>query len=70
MLPGTPPLITDILLSLDNRFLYLLSWLQGNLTGCLRCPNKLSASCSIHDLAAITREWESSVAQGGISRAG
>ena len=28
-LPELPPLITDILISLDDRFLYFSNWLRG-----------------------------------------
>jgi hypothetical protein len=35
VLPSIPPLITDILLSLDDRFLYLSNWLRG---GCCVHP--------------------------------
>nr|prf selenium binding protein [Mus musculus] len=31
MLPGVPGLITDILLSLDDRFLYFSNWLHGDI---------------------------------------
>ena len=31
MLPEVPPLITDILLSMDDRFLYFVNWLRGDL---------------------------------------
>ena len=30
-LPKMPPLITDILLSLDDRFLYFSNWLRGDI---------------------------------------
>ena len=30
-LPHLPPLITDILLSLDDRFLYFSNWLRGDI---------------------------------------
>ena len=32
MLPELPPLITDILLSLDDKYIYFSNWLRG---GCL-----------------------------------
>ena len=31
MLPEMPPLITDILISLDDRFLYFSNWLRGDI---------------------------------------
>ncbi len=31
ILPEVPPLITDILISLDDRFLYFSNWLRGDL---------------------------------------
>ena len=31
VLPKMPPLITDILLSLDDRFLYFSNWLRGDI---------------------------------------
>ena len=42
MLPELPPLITDILISLDDKFIYFSNWLRGEfsdhcssmLTGC------------------------------------
>ena len=30
-LPKMPPLITDILISLDDRFLYFSNWLRGDI---------------------------------------
>lgn len=30
-LPQMPPLITDILISLDDRFLYFSNWLRGDI---------------------------------------
>lgn len=30
-LPELPPLITDILISLDDRFLYFSNWLRGDI---------------------------------------
>ena len=30
ILPAVPPLITDILISLDDRFLYFSNWLRGD----------------------------------------
>ena len=30
-LPEMPPLITDILISLDDRFLYFSNWLRGDI---------------------------------------
>ena len=47
MVPEVPPLITDILLSLDDRFLYFVSWLPGDLTGCLRWEEEFSAVYSL-----------------------
>ena len=32
ILPEQPPLITDILISLDDRFLYFSNWLRGGAT--------------------------------------
>ena len=31
VLPEMPPLITDILISLDDRFLYFSNWLRGDI---------------------------------------
>ena len=31
LLPEMPPLITDILISLDDRFLYFSNWLRGDI---------------------------------------
>lgn len=31
VLPKMPPLITDILISLDDRFLYFSNWLRGDI---------------------------------------
>ena len=31
VLPEVPPLITDILLSLDDKFLYFSNWLRGDI---------------------------------------
>ncbi len=31
VLPQMPPLITDILISLDDRFLYFSNWLRGDI---------------------------------------
>jgi hypothetical protein len=37
VLPSVPPLITDILISLDDRFLYLSNWLRGMVWALLGC---------------------------------
>ena len=31
VLPEVPPLITDILISLDDKFLYFSNWLRGDI---------------------------------------
>ncbi len=31
VLPQMPPLITDILISLDDKFLYFSNWLRGDI---------------------------------------
>lgn len=58
-LPEVPPLITDILLSLDDRFLYLVNWLRGDL-----------AQYDIRDPANpkfVSRLWLGGVAHPGTS---
>lgn len=53
MLPSLPPLVTDILLSLDDKYMYVSNWLRGESgvqTGrsfkmsvnCLRCSAPVS----------------------------
>lgn len=59
VLPEVPPLITDILLSLDDRFLYLVNWLRGDL-----------AQYDIRDPAhpkLVSRLWLGGVAHPGTS---
>lgn len=59
ILPEVPPLITDILLSLDDRFLYLVNWLRGDL-----------AQYDIQDPAHpkfVSRLWLGGVAHPGTS---
>ncbi|KAK9862641.1 hypothetical protein WJX84_003148, partial [Apatococcus fuscideae] len=59
ILPEVPPLITDILLSLDDRFLYLVNWLRGDL-----------AQYDIRDPAHpkfVSRLWLGGVAHPGTS---
>ena len=43
MLPELPPLITDILISLDDKFIYFSNWLRGELSSF--CSLLLTGCC-------------------------
>ena len=57
VLPEVPPLITDILVSLDDRFLYFSNWLRGDLV-----------QYDISD--PINPRFVSRIWLGGVARAG
>ena len=46
-LPELPPLITDILISLDDRFLYFSNWLRGGACMHLQWPRMLPSRHAI-----------------------
>lgn len=40
-LPQLPPLITDILISLNDKFLFFSNWLRGEQQGCMEGVGEL-----------------------------
>jgi selenium-binding protein 1 len=70
-LPHMPGLITDILISLDDRFIYFSNWLHGTLVFCGHLPYALTGDIRQYDISNPAKpKLTGQVFVGGSLRAG